>query len=503
MGLREEKQLNDRDLAIEFAALIGAEHVLADERQRAGYAHDRLPYANFRAREGALVGTLPGLVLRPANADDIISIVHLAAEVDKPLIPYGRGSGVLGGIIPLGGELMLDMQRLNRILTIDRENHLVTVEAGMGGEEFEAALNAEGYTSGHLPQSLTISTVGGWAACRGGGQESSRFGKIENIVVGLKAVTPDGKLLEVRPLPKRASGPSVLDMIVGSEGTLAIITELTLRIWKLPQAEEVMVFALPDRPAALELAKRVMQAGLHPRIVRLYDEKETAGRVTGIEAFTDRPVMANIVVCGEPAIAAAEAALVRDFARAVDAVETETRPFDEWRENRYISITRQWLDRGYYNDTIEVTVNWTRAGALYDTIAARIAEVAPEAHFSAHWSHVYPEGVCQYMTIRLPPMDQKEALPLHARLWEIASGETLAHGGSIAHHHGSGLFRGPWMDGEHGVGMEMLRKIKAAIDPQNLFNPGKLGFPARAGAVDPYRDRGTADRSANDRGVNV
>ncbi|GMG82136.1 FAD-binding oxidoreductase [Paralimibaculum aggregatum] len=481
--------MNDHDLAAEFAGLIGAEHVLTEEEARAGYAHDRLPYANFRAREGARVGTLPALVVRPATAEQVAAIVRLAAERDAPVIPYGSGSGVLGGTIPLGNELMLDMQRMDRITAIDTENNLVTVQAGMNGGAFEAALNEKGYTAGHLPQSLTISTTGGWAACRGGGQESSRFGKIENIVVGLKAVLPDGRVMEVRPLPKRATGPSVLDLIVGNEGTLAIITELTLRIWKLPEAEERLVFAMPARAAALELAKRIMQAGLHPRIVRLYDEKETAGRTKGIAAFGTRPVMANIVMCGEPSIAAAEAELVRRLAAEADAVETETRPFDEWRENRYHSITKQWLDKGYYNDTVEVTVNWSQAAALYDTIAAQVAGLHPEAHFSAHWSHVYPEGVCQYMTFRLPPMAQSEALPIHARMWEIAEGETLAHGGSIAHHHGSGLFRGPWMDGEHGVGMDLLRRIKAAIDPQNLFNPGKLGFAPRDGAVDPYRDR--------------
>ncbi|MBB6182475.1 FAD-binding oxidoreductase [Pseudorhizobium flavum] len=482
--------MEDSYLVAALSELVGPEHVIVGREERIGYAHDRLPYANFRAREGALVGTLPGIVLRPATVDEVAAVVRKAAATDTPIIPYGSGSGVLGGIIPLGEEMMIDMRRMNRILHIDRENNLVTVEAGMNGEAFEDALNAEGYTSGHLPQSLTISTVGGWAACRGGGQESSRYGKIENIVVGLKAVMPDGRVLEVRPLPKRASGPSVLDVIVGSEGTLAIITELTMRIWKLPAAEEIIVLALPTRTSALSLAKTIMQAGLHPRIVRLYDEKETATRTEGIETYRDRPVMANIVVCGEASIVAAEAEIVRSFARELGAVETETRPFDEWREKRYLSITKQWLDRGYYNDTIEVTVNWSEAASLYDTIAARIAaEVSPDVHFSAHWSHVYPEGVCQYMTLRLPPMDQADALPMHEKLWEIATGETLAHGGSIAHHHGSGLFRGPWMDEEHGVGMDLLRKIKESIDPQNLFNPGKLGFPPRPGAVDPYRDR--------------
>lgn len=477
------------DLAAALSKIVGEGHVLKSQDERAAYAHDRLPYANFRARAGALVGTLPGLVLRPATTEEVCDIVKLAAKCDQPIIPYGSGSGVLGGIIPLQSEFMIDMQRMDRILDVDTVNNLVTVEAGMNGEAFEDALNAKGYTTGHLPQSLTISTVGGWAACRGGGQESSRYGKIENIVVGLKAVLPDGQMMEIRPLPKRATGPSILDLIVGNEGTMAIITELTLRIWKLPEAEEAMVFALPDRAAALDLARHIMQEGMHPRLVRLYDEKETLGRTQGIEAFGARPVMANIVVCGAPAIVAAEAGIVRGFAKQLDAVETETRPFDDWRAKRYVSITKQWQDKGYFNDTVEVTVNWSHVNALYNAIAEQVKSVHPDAHFSAHWSHVYPEGVCQYMTLRLPPMDQGEALPLHARLWEIAEGETLAHGGSIAHHHGSGLFRGGWMDGEHGVGMDLLRKVKSAIDPQNIFNPGKLGFAPRYGAIDPYRDR--------------
>ena len=481
--------LRTTDLSAQFCDLLGTGNVIIDEAARGGYAHDRLPFANFIGRNGETVGTLPSIVLRPANEEDVIEIVRLAAGADVPVIPYGSGSGVLGGTIPLNGEVMIDMQRMDRITNLDFADGLVTVQAGMNGAVFEKTLNDQGFTCGHRPQSLEISTVGGWAACRGGGQESSRFGKIEDIVVGLKAVMPDGRLLEVRPLPKRATGPSVLDLIVGSEGALAIITELTLRIWKLPEAEEPIVLALPDRAAALGLAKRIMQAGLHPRIVRLYDEKETSGRVEGMAEFTDRPVMANIVLCGETDIVKAEAALVRRFGQDADAVETATRPFDEWREKRYVSITKQWLDKGYYNDTIEVTVNWSHAEKLYDTIAQKVAALHPQAHFSAHWSHVYPEGVCQYMTFRLPPMDRKGALPMHARIWEIAQSETLAHGGSIAHHHGSGLFRGAWMDEEHGVGMDLLRKVKAAIDPQNLFNPGKLGLPARAGSVDPYRDR--------------
>lgn len=473
-----------------FEAVVGAENVLRDAMQTRAYAHDMLPYANFRAREHALVGTLPALVLRPGSTQDVQDIVTTAVSAGIPLIPYGAGSGVLGGTIPLSGEALIDMRRMDAILSLDEENNLVTVQAGMNGEAFEQALNARGFTAGHLPQSLTISTVGGWAACRGGGQESSRYGKIEDIVVGLKAVLPNGELLEVRPVPKRSTGPSIRDLIVGSEGTLAIITELTLRMWRLPKSEEALVFAFPDEPAALRMARRIMQAGLRPRIVRIYDRKESATRTEGIGAFEARPVLATISLCGEPAVVAAEAQVVSEAASEENAVSAPVDPFETWLANRYTSITKVWQEKGYFNDTIEVTANWSQAAALYDSIAAKVPGICPDAHFSAHWSHVYPEGVCQYMTIRLPPMPQQQALPLHAELWTLLEGETLAHGGSIAHHHGAGLFRGPWMEAEHGkAGMDLLRALKSAVDPDNLFNPGKLGLPMREDAVDPYRDR--------------
>jgi len=163
-------------------------------------------------------------------------------------------------------------------------------------------------------------------------------------------------------------------------------------------------------------------------------------------------------------------------------------PYLHWKQNRYVAYSQKWHEAGYFNDTIEVTGNWSALPKMYDAIAKAVRAIYPGVHFGAHWSHVYPEGACQYMTVRLPPMPEAEALPLHQKLWDAVEALTLDHGGSIAHHHGAGLFRNPWMQRELGSGLGVLQAIKDAIDPDNLFNPGKIGLRASANAKDIRRD---------------
>lgn len=474
----------DADLAAALAAIVGAEHVLTEFEARRAYAHDRLPFANFRERFGKLAGVMPRLVVRPGAADEVEGIVKLARALRVELIPFGNGSGVLGGAIPLHHEVMVDLRRLDRIIDINPHDAMVTVQAGMNGGEFEKALNAEGFTTGHLPQSIEISTVGGWAACRGGGQASSRYGKIEDIVLGLKAVLPDGTPLEIRPVARRSVGPSIRDLLVGGEGAFGIITELTLRLWRLPQVERGVVVAFPSLDAAWESARRIMQAELRPTVVRIYDGVESADRTAGITQFQAKPILGILVFSGAEPVVGAEQAAALDIIASLGGEVAPDGPFHHWKENRYVAYSQKWQAAGYYNDTVEVTGNWSALPGMYAAMSAAVRAIYPDIHFGAHWSHVYPEGACQYMTIRLPPMDEAEALPLHARLWDVLQTLVLEHGGSIAHHHGVGLFRNPWIRAELGAGLDLLQVIKDAMDPDNLLNPGKLGLRPAVGAVD-------------------
>ena len=464
-------------------AALGAEHVHTTLPVRHVYSRDRLPFATFALREGRRPGSLPSFIACPGTHEDVVAVMDITRRERIAMVPYGAGSGVLGGAIPLGGEMVLDLKRLNRILEINEIDRTVRVQAGMNGGQFEAELHARGLTCGHYPQSIHMSTVGGWAACRGAGQASSRYGKIEDIVVGLKAVLPDGSTLDVRPVARRAVGPSIKDLLVGSEGVLGVITELTLRVWKTPEVESPMVLAFRDLATALEAVRDVIQAELRPTVVRIYDPEESRQRTSGLAEFMPRPVMVMMLFTGSARLVATERALTEEICLAADAVVAPVAPFEHWRKGRFESYSPEWQAKGYFMDTVEVTLPWSVLPQAYEEMRRRVLSVSADVYFGVHWSHVYPEGACQYMTIRLPPGETAGQLVLHQRLWEVLENYCLTVGGSISHHHGVGAFRNAWMADELNRGLALMQTLKDAIDPGNLLNPGKLGLRGAPGAI--------------------
>jgi len=465
-----------------LASIVGDAHVHSRWPDRYAYARDRLPFATFAVRTGHLPGTMPSAVICPGSHDEVARVVRWAGDASVALVPWGAGSGVLGGAIPLGGEAILDLKRLNRVVAIDAVDCLASVGAGMNGGQFEAALAERGYTCGHLPQSIHMSTVGGWAACRGAGQVSSRYGKAEDIVRGIKVVLPDGRTLEVRPLARRATGPDLLQLFIGSEGTLGVITEVTLRIWKRPEREHGVVIAMPGVAAGFAGLREIMQHELRPAVTRLYDDTETRARTEGSAAFASREAMLMLVFSGPERLARLEEELALEILARHGGVVADDAPYHEWVEHRYVSYSPKWQATNHYMDTIEVTGSWSALPAMHERTREMVRAIHPQLHFGTHWSHVYPEGACQYMTFRLPPLPEAEAMALHARVWETIESITLDCGGSISHHHGIGAFRNRWMRGELGAGLDVLQSIKDALDPGNIMNPGKLGLRPVAGA---------------------
>jgi alkyldihydroxyacetonephosphate synthase len=468
----------------ELAAIVGEPHVLTELPDLWVYSRDRAPYATFHVRDTNVPATLPCAVACPASAAELAEVVRFTRARRIPMIPFGAGSGVLGGALPLDRELMVDLKRLNTILDLNEVDGTVTVQAGMNGGQFEDALNRRGFTCGHLPQSLHMSTVGGWAACRGAGQNSTRFGKIEDIVLGLAAVLPDGRELRVRPVARRAVGPSIKDIMVGSEGIFGIITELTLRIWRLPEVRLGVVLALPTLQAGLDAVRTIMQHELRPAVVRLYDREESDQRTEGVAAFAERPFLAILEFSGARRLAETERELAMEIVAAHGGIQADDAPYLHWQQHRYESYSSKWQHSGHSMDTIEITGPWSRLPAMYERIRREVLGVCEGMYFGTHWSHAYPEGACQYMTLRLPPMPHDEMLRLHRHAWDLAERACLELGGSISHHHGAGLFRNPWLRTELGTGLEMLQALKDHLDPDNLFVAGKLGMRARPGAVD-------------------
>lgn len=462
--------------------IVGPANLLTSHADRYTYCRDRLPYGLFRLRAGKLPSTLPAAIVCPSDESELIAIVKLAIQEKIALIPFGAGSGVLGGTIPLNCEVIVDLKRMNRILAINEIDGTVTVQAGMNGGQFEEALEQRGYTAGHLPQSINMSTVGGWAACRGAGQASSRYGKIEDILVGLKAVLANGQALQVRPVARRSVGPSIKDMLVGSEGVFGFITEITLRIWRLPQQESGVVLAFPALQAGFDALREIMQSELRPAVMRLYDHEESRQRTEALPIFRQKPILCILKFSGLREMAELERELSLRICQSHGAVAADQAPYEEWEKNRYNSYSIKWQTEGYFMDTVEVTGTWSGLPGMYAEISRAVHALHPEFYFGAHWSHIYSEGACQYMTMRLPPMDEDTALALHRQAWDVVERLCLAHGGSIAHHHGAGLFRNQWLREELNTGMDLLQILKDGIDPDNLLNPGKLGLRPAVGA---------------------
>lgn len=448
------------------------------------YSRDRSPYAVFSARRGRTPAALPAAVVSPGTIEELQRIVRFTRSEGIALLPFGAGSGVLGGAMPVAGELVVDLKRLNAVVAFEPDDALVTVQAGMNGARLETWLNERGWTTGHHPQSMHMSTVGGWVACRGAGQSSTRYGKIEDIVQGCSVVLPDGRLLTMNPVGRRSTGPAIKDLFVGSEGVLGVFATVTLRIWPKPEVQRPLVLAFPTLGSGLDAIRTMIQGELRPAIVRLYDEHETSHRSKGRPPHDRLPILAFLEFAGDAQLADTEMQLAAKIAAARGGIAADLAPYREWQQHRYLSASVNYHLKDWFADTIEVTGRWSTLPSMYAEIAAAARAAHPQLEFGTHWSHFYPEGACQYMTLRLPPMDDSAAITLLFQLADRIQDITLAHGGAISHHHGIGVLRGYKLAADLGLGVELVQAIKDYLDPQGLFAPGKLGLAGGKHAED-------------------
>ncbi|MGH9551224.1 MAG: FAD-binding oxidoreductase, partial [Terriglobales bacterium] len=257
-----------------LAELVGAHLVRTDEAALLSHSHDYWLLDMQRRMHGVRPDALPSAVVQPASHDDVVKLVRFAAANSLALVPFGLGSGVCGGARPVAGAIVLDMSALNRIVSLNETALTVTVQAGMRGGEFERQLNERGYSMGHFPQSLHLSSVGGWVATRASGQFSSKYGSIEDMVVSLKAVLPDATTVSTRDVPRSSTGPDVRNLLIGSEGTLAVITEVTYKIHPTPAAQRGHAYMFPEFHQGLEAIRLITREGWKPALLRLYDRSE-------------------------------------------------------------------------------------------------------------------------------------------------------------------------------------------------------------------------------------
>ncbi|MFO7951599.1 MAG: FAD-binding oxidoreductase [Bacillota bacterium] len=457
--------------AKEAALIVQEENVSINQADLLATCRDYWPVTSVWMGEGR-VPALPQLVVWPRKTEEVSRLLALAEKEKVPVTPYGEGSGALGGVVPLKGGVTIDLKQMNKIRRIDEQNLMVNVESGLNGALYEEQLNRAGYTGGHFPQSLRCSTVGGWLSCRAAGQFSTRYGKIEDMAVSLEAVLPDGTIFAGKNVPRTATGPRVDHLMLGSEGTLGIITAATLRIWPLPEKRHTVTYTFDKLEDGLEAIRKFMRAGTSPAVVRLYDPQETGNH---FPELGDKVCALILLIEGAAKIVEAEAAVIDDCALSLGAKNVGSEPVEHWLEKRYnISVASMLFQKGAVLDTIEVTTNWHNAYSTYQAMQEALLQVEGTMLASGHYSHVYPEGAALYLTtVGFPGEDR---VSYYKKIWQAAMDACLAEGAAISHHHGIGLHRGNWMAKEHGSAFLVLQKIKSALDPYQIMNPGKLGL---------------------------
>jgi alkyldihydroxyacetonephosphate synthase len=466
-----------------FVARLSAvcTEVDTDEGARLDAGRDWWPLAVAWAVDG-VVPARPGAVARPATAAEVAAILRVCHEGVVPVTAAAGRSGVCGGSVPVFGGVSIDLTGLAGVVNVDDTSLLVDVMAGTFLDTLEETLDsAHQLTLGHWPQSVGLATVGGAVACRGAGQYSTRYGKIEDMVVGLEVALADGRLIRTGGrAPRAATGPDLSQLFVGSEGTLGIITEARLRTHPRPSAQRRAAFAFPDFSSGLTACRRILRRGATPAVLRLYDEAES---IRSFEA--DRGAVLIVLDEGDPRLADAVMTVVsEECEEATTLDEAEHHLVGHWLAHRNALPPLEALVRGgIVADTIEIAAPWAALPGIYRDAITRLTGIDATIAASAHQSHAYPDGACLYFTFAgQPPGNDGTAEDYYRQAWDAVTATTLEAGGAISHHHGIGLNRARYLRDYLGGGFDVLVAIKRSLDPNGILNPGKLGLPSRFGA---------------------
>jgi alkyldihydroxyacetonephosphate synthase len=459
------------------AALREVGEVVDDEASVADSSRDWWPLALHWALEGQ-VPARAAAVVRPTTTRAVAAVVRICADAQVPLTVAGGRSGVCGASVPIHGGVVADLTGLAGIGGIDTVSGLVEVLAGTFGPDLETELQQRhGLSVGHFPQSFDLATVGGWVACRGAGQYSTRYGKIEDLVAGLEVVLADGTTVRTGGTPAAAVGPDLTQLFVGSEGTLGVITRVWLRAHPQPAAERRAAFWFGSFVDGVEACRAMVRRGATPAVLRLYDEIESARSHGGDGTRSVLLVLDE----SDPAIVDATMAVVHDSCAGAEAGSEDL--VAGWLEHRNDTSALQALTRkGFVVDTMEIAAPWARVPELFEIVRAALLGVPHALVASCHLSHSYPDGACLYFTFAAaPPREEVEST--YIALWDAGQRTVLAHGGNLSHHHGVGISRARFVGEALGPARRVLAAVKAALDPLGILNPGKLGLDSPFGSA--------------------
>ena len=451
-------------------------HVTTDGDAIGEASRDWWPHAMIWATEGQ-VAARAGAIVAPTAHDEVAAVLAICNEARIPVTPAAGRSGVCGASVPLFGGVVLDLCGLAGIVDVDSTSLVLDVRPGTFGDVLEHELRATHHvTLGHWPQSVALSTVGGWLACRSAGQLSTRYGKIEDMALGLDVVLADGRQITTGGAPRAAVGPDLTQLFVGSEGTLGVITGARLRLHPAPRHERRGAWGFPTFEAGLDAMRGIVQRGATPAVLRLYDAVE-ADRTY----HTGDLALLLVLDEGDPMLVDTTMELVAEECR--DARRQDAEHVGHWVERRNdVAALEALISRGYVVDTMEVSAPWRALPGIYRAAIDAIGGVDGTIAASAHQSHSYRDGGCLYFTFA-GKVEPDERDRYYTDVWDAGTRSVLANGGALSHHHGIGVHRGRFVREALGAAFDVLTATKAALDPNGILNPGKLGLASPFGDV--------------------
>ncbi|MDX6197775.1 MAG: alkyldihydroxyacetonephosphate synthase [Actinomycetota bacterium] len=474
-------QLSDADRAA-LADVVGPDNVRTDDTSRIRCAAGR-SYLDLLALRGGVVHA-PDAVVVPGSAEEVRAVLAACAERRIAVVPFGGGTSVVGGVAPLRGSfdsvVALDLQRLDRLLAVDEESLTATFEPGVRGPAAEALLNARGLTLGHFPQSHEYASLGGYAATRSSGQASTGYGRFDELVVALVVQTPAGELRLGRGAAS-AAGPDLRALLLGSEGAFGVITELSVRIRRLADAPHYEAFFFRRWQSGVAALRELEQQRLAPDVARLSDDDETrvqlalsgASRIQRVFLHGRRATC--LAILGWDDVDAVRRKKAVAVVRRHGGFSVGKSAAEKWKHGRYDGpyLRDDLLDAGVLVETLETSAHWSSLIATHTAVRSALQTALPGAIVMCHVSHLYAHGASLYFTVIGRPGDDPVAQWQRAKR---AAGDALvASGATITHHHAVGTDHLPWMTDEIGpLGVDVLRAVKAVLDPAGILNPGKL-----------------------------
>lgn len=464
-------------IRFELEDVVGRENVSTTEAERATYSVDYFWISRMWEDHGA-EGPMADVIVRPGSSEEVSRILKIANYYKLPVHTWGGGSGSQGGALPMAGGILLDMKRMNHLISIDENAHSITAEAGMIFQQLEWYANERGYSCMHIPSCLTCGTIGGALGHRGVGILSSRYGKIDDMCMSMEVVLPNGDIMNTLPVPKHAAGPDLNQIFIGSEGTLGVITKATFRLFEQPECRRHRGFMFPDLTAGLEAGRDIMQK-CQPSIMRLFDEAETVSIIKKIIGVEERGSFMNLTLEGIAKIVDIEMEMVIDICVRHGGRDMGSEYGEKWYENRITFFYPDHImDIPQMFGTMDTVADFSHVEKIYWAMKNAIESNFPDVRFIAHCSHWYGWGTMIYDRFIMDdsPEDREEALRLHNQIWNTGVRAAMENGGVINDHHGIGLKLARLMKEQYGPAFQVMEGLKKALDPNGIMNPYKLGL---------------------------